>query len=248
MEISVEELNNYANLPPESKARFLEIKAEEEKEKTAEDKKKNSPFDNWLQVNNSKDAYKAESWLIRESPIAYQVLRFLASEMDNYNAIICSFKVMQEVLGYKRTSLSNAVALLKEHKYLDVKKSGASNVYLINKELYWKSYGKNHKYAEFGAKIILAQSEQEDTVKTKATKHKTATLNKKGKVKTTTQTTVVATPDEKKTEKFTVEDLEKNVTTTDPEVQNNAEAMDTIQMVKDHYLYEDLSDALAKLA
>ena len=207
MEISVEELNNYANLPPESKARFLEIKAEEEKEKTAEDKKKNSPFDNWLQVNNSKDAYKAESWLIRESPIAYQVLRFLASEMDNYNAIICSFKVMQEVLGYKRTSLSNAVALLKEHKYLDVKKSGASNVYLINKELYWKSYGKNHKYAEFGAKIILAQSEQEDTVKTKATKHKTATLNKKGKVKTTTQTTVVATPDEKQTEKFTVEDL-----------------------------------------
>ena len=48
--------------------------------------------------------------------------------------------------------------------------------------------------------------------------------------------------------KFTVEDLANNVTTTDPEVQDNAEVMDAIQMVKEHQMYEDLSDALAKLA
>ena len=109
LQISFEELQNYANLPPENKARFLEIKTAEEHEIDIEKRKKNSPFNNWLQVNNADEFYKAESWLIRKSPVAYQVLRFLAKEMDNYNAIICSFKVMEETLGYSRQTLSAAV-------------------------------------------------------------------------------------------------------------------------------------------
>lgn len=134
-------------------------------EKEIEERRKHSPFAQWLQVNNSNDAYKAESWLMRKSPIAYMILRFLAKEMDNYNAIMCSYKVLEEALGYKRNALSKAINLLKEHHYIDVKKSGTSNVYFINKELYWKSWGKNYKYAEFGAKIIIAESEQEKETK-----------------------------------------------------------------------------------
>jgi DNA-binding transcriptional ArsR family regulator len=95
------------------------------------------------------------------------ILRFLAKEMDNYNAIICSFKVMEEALGYSRAALSKAISILKEHHYIDVKKSGTSNVYLINKELYWKSWGTNYKYAEFGTKIIISESEQETEGKEK---------------------------------------------------------------------------------
>lgn len=161
LNITVEELENYANLSPESKARFLELKSENEHQEETEKQKKNSPFIDWLQVNNSYEAYKAEDWLMKKSAVAYRLLRFLVKEMDNYNAIVCSFKVLEEALGYKRTALSMAVALLKEHKYIEVKKSGTTNVYLINKEIYWKSWGKNHKYAEFGAKIIIAESEQE---------------------------------------------------------------------------------------
>ena len=130
-------------------------------ENEIEERRKRSPFVQWLQVNNSTDAYKVESWLMRKSPIAYMVLRFLAKEMDNYNAVMCSYKVLEEALGYKRNALSKAVNLLKEHKYIDVKKSGISNIYFINKALYWKSWGKNYKYAEFGVKIIIAESEQE---------------------------------------------------------------------------------------
>ena len=247
MEVTVEELTNYANLSPESRARFIEVKQEEKHEQEVEDKKKNSPFANWLQVNNTDDLYKAEDWLIKKSPIAYRVLRFLAKQMDSYNAIICSFKVMEEVLGYSRMSLSSAVKLLKEHNYIDVKKSGTTNVYLINKQLYWKSWGKNHRFAEFGAKIIIAESEQDSKIETK--KNKSVVQTPKGKVKTTTQSTVsTEKPVADTKEKFTVEDLKESVTTTDPEVQNNAEAMDAIQMIKEHQMYEDLSDALAKLA
>lgn len=135
---------------------------DDELENEIEERRKRSPFVQWLQVNNSNDAYKAESWLMRKSPIAYMILRFLAKEMDNYNAIMCSYKVLEEALGYKRNALSKAVNLLKEHHYIDVKKSGTSNIYFINKELYWKSWGTNYKYAEFGAKIIISESEQEN--------------------------------------------------------------------------------------
>jgi len=165
MNITAEELENYVNLPPENRARFLELKTDEEHEKELEKRKKNSPFSSWLQINSDSDFYKAEDWLMKESVVAYRLLRFLAKEMDNYNAIICSFKVLEEMLGYSRQTLSTAVALLKEHKYIDVKKSGTSNVYLINKELYWKSWGKNHQYAEFGAKIIISETEQDETKK-----------------------------------------------------------------------------------
>ena len=36
-----------------------------------------------------------------------------------------------------------------------------NNVYLINKSLYWNSWGSNYAYAEFGAKIIVSSSEQD---------------------------------------------------------------------------------------
>lgn len=35
------------------------------------------------------------------------------------------------------------------------------NVYLINKEIAWKSWGTNYKYAKFGTQIIISESEQE---------------------------------------------------------------------------------------
>lgn len=185
MNITLEELENYVNLSPENKAKFLELKSKNEQKEEFEKQRKNSPYIDWLQVNNSDDAYKAEDWLMKKSAVAYRLLRFLVKEMDNYNAIVCSFKVLEEALGYKRTALSMAVALLKEHKYIDVKKSGTSNVYLINKEIYWKSWGKNHKYAEFGAKIIIAESEQEPENKSnvKSERIRQLTVTEKNKKK-----------------------------------------------------------------
>ena len=50
--------------------------------------------------------------------------------------------------------------------FIDVKKSSTTNVYLLNKQLVWKSWGKNYKYAEFDAKVIISESEQEKPTKT----------------------------------------------------------------------------------
>ena len=94
---------------------------------------------------------------MKENPVAYCIMDFLASNMDTFNAIICSYKVIQEKFGYSKPTIMRAIKLLKEKQYV---KSGTSNVYLVNKTLYWNSWGTNYSYAEFGAKIIISSSEQ----------------------------------------------------------------------------------------
>ena len=135
---------------------------QDEDEKKSKADKKHSPYKKWVQVNNDKEAYEAEEWLLIHSPTAYRVLKFLVANMDKYNAIVCSYKVMQEKLNCSKATIERAIKTLKEHKYLDIKKTGTSNVYLINKRLYWNSWGSNYAYAEFGAKIILSSSEQDE--------------------------------------------------------------------------------------
>ena len=142
-------------------ARMAEIKDQEIAEILKHERKKKSPFIKWTQQNNDEEAQKVRYWLMKKSPIAYCVMDFLASNMDNYNAVICSYKVMQEVFGYSRAALAEAIKLLKEYKFIEVRKSGTSNIYMINKELYWNSWGTNYAYAEFGAKIIISSSEQD---------------------------------------------------------------------------------------
>lgn len=141
--------------------RMAEIKEQQIAEIIEHYERKKSPYKKWIQVNNSQEAYKVEDWLVAKSPTAYRIFRFLASNMDKYNAVICSYKVMQEKFGYSRVTLSEAIKLLKEHKFIAIAKSGTSNVYMINKQLYWNSWGTNYAYAEFGAKVIISASEQE---------------------------------------------------------------------------------------
>lgn len=135
------------------------LKEQEERDRKAAEEAKKSPYRQFLQVNQ--DNYKAEDWLMKTSPAAYRVLRFITQNMDNFNALICSYTVFAETLGYSRQTVCNAVKLLKEKHFIDIAKTGNTNVYLINKELYWHSYGTNYARAQFGAKIIVSADEQE---------------------------------------------------------------------------------------
>lgn len=150
----------------------LKTQAEAE-EKAVEDAKK-GPYRSFLQMN--KELYKQEDWLMKTSPAAYRLLRFISQNMDNYNALICSYAVFAETLGYSRQTISNAIKLLKEKKFITTARTGGSNIYFINKELYWHSYGTNYARAEFGAKIIISADEQEteekEEIKIKAKKYK----------------------------------------------------------------------------
>ena len=161
--------------PEEMEIRKRELELENFQELQIEKERKKSPFKKWTQVNNDSESYKAEDWLIANSPAAYRILKFLVHNMDMYNAVICSYKVIQEKFGYSKATVMRSIKLLKERNYVKVAKSGTSNIYMINKTLYGNSWGSNYAYAEFGAKIIISLSEQEknfqEEIKTEIKRH-----------------------------------------------------------------------------
>ena len=146
----------------EARARLLAQMNEEEKKLTEAKRKRDSqsPYKAFVQFNIADDISKARRALIRENPNAWLILDFILQHMDNYNALVCSYAVFQEALSIGRTTVSNAIKLLKERGFLYVQKSGSSNVYLLNTEIAWKSWGKNTKYCKFPANVILSGSEQ----------------------------------------------------------------------------------------
>ncbi|MDE7398569.1 MAG: ArsR family transcriptional regulator [Oscillospiraceae bacterium] len=145
---------------------FDQRQKEIEREAKARQKAKKSKYKKFDQVNLAHDACVARCQLINTSPIATQIWEFLLELSDGYNVAMCSVKVFEEALGYTKQSITKALRVLRDMKFVDVKKSGTSNVYLLNMELVWKSWGSNCKYAEFAAKIIISESEQEKPVKT----------------------------------------------------------------------------------
>lgn len=125
-----------------------------------------SPYKNWAQLN------RAHGWklalLAKEEPYAMSVLMLLIQMMDNYNAVVISFKALEELTDFKRTTLSQrCIKPLKEKGFIHVYKCGGSNVYSVNPDLIWSSWGKNKDYAQFPANVVLASSEQEDAIKKK---------------------------------------------------------------------------------
>jgi len=116
-------------------------------------------------------------WLAIKHPKAHAILYFLIDQMDEYNAVMCSYKVLEEVIGVGQATIARNIKVLKEHGFIVALKSGSSNVYAINDTIYWKSWGNNRKYSKFPANVVLALSEQDENYKPSSgdfefTKHK----------------------------------------------------------------------------
>lgn len=138
--------------------RAKQIETQEKAEKEQAKREKHSPFIRWTQFNN--EATKEMIALAKKNPAAMALLLFLVDQMDNYNAVVCSMRVLSEALGYSRKTISSGVRFLKENGFVAVYKSGTSNVYTINDKVWWKSWGSNQKYSKFPANVVLAKSEQ----------------------------------------------------------------------------------------
>lgn len=122
-------------------------------------REKHSPFSRWSQFNL--EHTKELMWLALKHPKAHAILYFLVDQMDEYNAVMCSYQVLQEMLEIGRTTASTAIKVLKDSGFISVLKSGTSNVYAINDTVYWKSWGNNRRYSKFPANVVLSLSEQE---------------------------------------------------------------------------------------
>lgn len=101
--------------------------------------------------------------LIKENPTAAQLMFLFAEKMNRQNALMCSFKTLEDITGLSRSTLSKAISLLKKEQWIEVIKVGTANAYLINHSVFWQdSADKKNSHFIFGATIIASLSEQDD--------------------------------------------------------------------------------------
>lgn len=142
----------------EQRARQLQALQEQE-EKARADRKK-STFDDWAQLNRKNIVHLIKAAQV--NPTALQVLLFIIEHMNKMNALVCSYKVLQEQLGLSQATVARSVKYLKDNGFIAIYKSGSSNVYVINPDLVWTSYGDKVEYCKFPAMVMLSASEQEE--------------------------------------------------------------------------------------
>lgn len=115
---------------------------------------------NFVQVQ--KHNLKEFRRLIKENPTAAQIMFLFAEKMNRQNALMCSFKTLEQITGLSRTTLSKAINLLKKEQWIEIIKMGTANAYLINHQVFWQDTAdKRDSTFTFGATLIATRSEQD---------------------------------------------------------------------------------------
>lgn len=143
-------------------------------------RKRYSAYKEFAQMNLSETMNEEVMYELGDSPAAMKIFWFIVNHMDNYNALIASYKVFEERFGMSESTITRALRKLKAMGLLYISKSGSANVYTLNPDFVWKSWSTNKQYCEFPANVILAKSEQSETDKIEFNnqRHKMISLKK----------------------------------------------------------------------
>lgn len=105
--------------------------------------------------------------LIKAEPKAASLFMFLAEKMDQENALIVSKETLAEVMQVSVRTVTRQIAVLKEKGFIQILKSGVTNIYLINANIAWTTDGDRKAFAKFRANVFVSKSEQEYNVRAK---------------------------------------------------------------------------------
>ena len=96
----------------------------------------------------------------KENANALSLFLFLIEKMDQENTLIVSMTTLSEIFNVSRVTIDKRVRVLKERNFIDVYKSGNTNVYAINAEIAWKTWENKREYAQFRSSVLISKSEQ----------------------------------------------------------------------------------------
>ena len=143
--------------------RAIQIEKDKKREQEELRRKRSSPFKSFVQMN--KKTYEMEDKLMQENSLAYRIWRFLANNMDDYNAVIVSQETLTELFEVSKTTIWRAIKVLKDGNYIKTYRTGGSNIYALNDNMVWNSWGDNKRYSKFNANVIISESEQTEEIK-----------------------------------------------------------------------------------
>lgn len=127
--------------------------------------KKNEEEKNSNFVMMYREHMKEMRWLMQQSGISASIFNFILEKMDYNNALICSNQVFIDYFNISRSTVARSIKLLYDNGFLDIVKSGTSNVYIVNQELAWTSYENQKEYCQFQGNILISALEQSEDYK-----------------------------------------------------------------------------------
>jgi len=129
----------------------------------------NTKLSGFTQVD-VKDGWDAISNLYLKNPTAGAIFIEMTKSMDESNGLVASMETLGARVGKTRQTVAKACKFLKENKYIEVYKTGSSNVYVLNANIVWKD--KHHKRveAELYCKVLLSLNEQPKDIQEKEEK------------------------------------------------------------------------------
>lgn len=105
--------------------------------------------------------------LAKKDAKASVLLNLLLEYMDRENALMVSQKTLSELLDWSIPTIERKLRVLRDSNFIEVLKSGHSNIYLVNASIAWTTYGNKREYAKLRGNILISQSEQEYRAKEK---------------------------------------------------------------------------------
>ena len=100
-----------------------------------------------------------------ENYTAYKLLMLLCKHMDGGNALCVSNVALSELLDISSRTVQRAVKYLKDNGWVCIMKSGTSNVYIINPDVAWTSYGNQKTYCKFQSNVLISATENNEYLK-----------------------------------------------------------------------------------
>lgn len=144
---STEELRN-------ANARLLALLEEKEKEIN---QKKNIDF-----VQLYKKELKQLRGLVRLNPTAAQLLFLFVEKMNKQNAVLMSYKTLEQITKKTRQTCSKAVKDLREANFINIVKIGNVNAYVVNSNVFWSTDNAiKEKFAMFTATVVACGADQD---------------------------------------------------------------------------------------
>ena len=124
--------------------------------------KRGNPTQGWLQ--SDKDSHTPMWQLGIKYPTALAVLHFMISKLQRgANGLVISAPALARAMGISERTAKSATAVLRDMKFVQILKSGNTNVYVVNSRVAWQS-ARGARFASFNAQIVVDEQEQNRTV------------------------------------------------------------------------------------
>lgn len=112
----------------------------------------------WLQ--SDKQAHTSMWQMGLKHPSALAVLHFMISKLQRgANGIVISSEALARQMDISQRTAKSATKILKDGKFVQVLKSGNSNVYIVNSKVAWQGH-RGMRYASFNAQLLVDETEQ----------------------------------------------------------------------------------------